>query len=99
MNVALFSDNSPSISWAERLASKKSLVGAQLIRALALRLRLNRCCPLTPLHVAGNQNSMADMALRLFGSTPRWHCTSDAHFALTFNTMFPLPDLSQKDNN
>ena len=90
-NVALFSDNSPSISWVERLASRRSLVGSRLVRALALRMKICGVCPLTPLHVAGIQNSMADVASRSFGKVKQWHCTSDSHFAAMFNVMFPLP--------
>jgi len=52
-NVALFSDNSPTVGWVWQLATRGSLVSAHLIRALALRLKLNGTCPLTPLHIAG----------------------------------------------
>eukprot|EP00956_Cyclotella_meneghiniana_P042491 scaffold248501_cov111-Cyclotella_meneghiniana.AAC.2 len=38
-HVALFSDNSPTVSWTNRLACRKSKVADQLIRALALRLK------------------------------------------------------------
>ena len=90
-NIALFSDNSPSISWVERLASRRSIVGARLVRALAMRMKMCAVCPLTPLHVAGKRNSMADTASRSFGSDKRWHCRSDSDFACMFNTLFPLP--------
>ena len=90
-NVALFSDNQPSVHWVDRMATRNSAVGAQLLRALAFRLKLNRCCPLTPLHVAGKQNSMADVASRSFGTPAQWHCSSDVEFANLFNTLFPLP--------
>ena len=52
-NIALLSDNSPSVSWVDRLASKRSTVGMALIRALALCLKTHHCSPLTPLHIAG----------------------------------------------
>ncbi len=91
IKVALFSDNSPTVSWVDRLAARQSRVGARLVRALALRLKIKKACPLTPLHVAGKQNSMADMASRSFGSIPKWICTSDASFSQTFNMLFPLP--------
>jgi hypothetical protein len=39
-HVTLFSDNSPTVHWVERLAAKHSKVAMQLIRALALRLQL-----------------------------------------------------------
>ena len=90
-NVALFSDNTPTVSWVQRLASKRSRVGEQLIRALALRLKTTGCCPLTPIHVAGSQNGMADMASRSFGSERKWHHNSDTSFAVAFNALFPLP--------
>ena len=44
--IALFSDNSPTISWVTRLASKRSLVAKHLVQALALRLKIQRACPL-----------------------------------------------------
>ena len=90
-NIALFSDNSPTVSWVTRLASKRSHIGEQLIQALTLRLKDHRCCPLTPLHVAGKRNRMADMASRSFGSEKKWHHITDLSFVAAFNTLFPLP--------
>jgi hypothetical protein len=45
--VALFSDNNPTMSWVTRLASWHLVVAAQLVRALALQLKLNGACPIT----------------------------------------------------
>jgi hypothetical protein len=39
-HITLFSDNSPSVSWITKMASQKSRVAAQLVRALALRLKI-----------------------------------------------------------
>jgi hypothetical protein len=36
--VALFSNNSPTVSWVQRMACRSSLVAKQLIRVLALRI-------------------------------------------------------------
>jgi hypothetical protein len=33
-------------------------------------------CPITPLHIAGKENSMMDIPLRSFGSKTKWHCNS-----------------------
>jgi hypothetical protein len=90
-NFAMFSDNSPSVSWVDRMASKKSAIGAHLLRALTLRLKKNHCCPITPLHVAGKHNMMADCASRSFGTPSNWHCETDADLKLLFNHLFPLP--------
>jgi hypothetical protein len=77
--VALFSDNSPMVSWVTRLASQRSLVAEHLVQALALRLKSSRTCPLTALHS------------RSFGSNPAWHCKADSDFFTLFNSFFPLP--------
>ena len=41
-HIALFSDNSPTISWVTKMASRKTRVAAQLVRALALRLNVKQ---------------------------------------------------------
>jgi hypothetical protein len=51
--IALFGDNSPSIGWVARLASKWSLVAENLVQALALHLKIQRACPLTSIHIEG----------------------------------------------
>jgi hypothetical protein len=89
--VALFSDNSPTVGWVRRLATRGSLVSAHLIQALALRLKLKGTCPITPLHIAGEENSMTDIPSRSFGSEPKWLCKSNHQLLCLFNTMFPLP--------
>jgi len=90
-HIALFSDNSPTVSWVRRLAAKGSLVAGELLRALSLRLKLRRVSPLTPLHIKGDNNSMTDIPSRSFGSVPKWHCETDAAFLTLFNSHFPLP--------
>lgn len=90
-HVALFSDNSPSVHWVQRMAVKSSPVAMQLIRALALRLQVTRVSPLTTLHIAGNENAMTDIPSRSFGSTARWHCPNDNSFLTLYNSSFPLP--------
>jgi hypothetical protein len=91
-HVALFSDNSPTVSWVTRLASKRSTVAAQLLRALALRLKATRVSPLTPQHIAGCQNAMTDIPSRSWGSKPKWHCHSDTDLRPLFDSSFPLPN-------
>ena len=91
-HVALFSDNQPTVSWVQRLASKSSVVAGQLVRALALRLKMTGASPLTPLHIAGVQNAMTDIPSRSFGSENKWHCKNDAELLNLFNSQFPLPN-------
>jgi hypothetical protein len=92
--VTLFNDNSPTIGWVTRLASRRSLVAEHLIQALALRSKLQRAYPLTPIHIEGKRNAISDILSRSFGSTPAWQCDSDVDLLMLFNPMFPLPNQS-----
>jgi len=90
-HIALFSDNSPSVNWVTKMASRKSRVAAQLVWALALRLDARQTCPLTPVHIPGVENALMDIPSRSFGSVREWKCKSDTDFLTLFNTKFPLP--------
>ena len=89
--VAVFSDNDPTVSWVKRLASRHSMVAAQLVRALALRMKLRRACPITPVHIPGVENAMTDIPSRSFGSVAEWFCKTDLDLLTLFNARFPLP--------
>jgi hypothetical protein len=89
--ITLFSDNSPTVSWVTHLASRRSVVAEHLVQVLALRLKTMHACPLTPLHIEGVQNAIADVPSRLFGSNPAWTCKSDSELLTLFNTCFPFP--------
>lgn len=39
-HVALFHDNTPTVSWVQRMAAKHSAIAMELLRALALQLQL-----------------------------------------------------------
>jgi hypothetical protein len=67
-HIALFSNNSPTVSWVNKMASQKSQITAQLVRALALCLNIKQSCPLTPVHIPGIENALTDIPLRSFGS-------------------------------
>ena len=89
--VALWSDNSPTVGWIRRLASKRSKVAAQLIRALALRIKKRGAAPLTTLHIRGVENAITDVPSRSFGSEPKWHCQSNSQLLILFNKKNSLP--------
>jgi hypothetical protein len=91
-HVGLFCDNSPTISWVERMATRSSKVAGFLLMALAIRMKECKASPLTPLHIAGKQNSIGDIPSRSFGGTPEWHCKTDDEFLTLFNSKFPLPN-------
>jgi hypothetical protein len=90
-HVALFSDNSPTISWVRKMAAKGSKVADQLLRALCLRMKQRNISPLTSLHIPGKKNAMTDIPSRSFGSEKKWHCKTDSELLTLFNASFPLP--------
>ena len=90
--VAVFSDNDPTVSWVRRLASRHSVVAAQLVRAMVLRMKLRGACPITPVHIPGVENAMTDIPSRSFGSVREWFCKTDTDLLTLFNSRFPLPD-------
>ena len=90
-HCGLFSDNQPTVHWVKRMASKSSAVAGQLIRALALRLKLNRVSPLTPMHIKGTENAITDIPSRSFGSNPAYYCKTNDDLKNLFNQKFPLP--------
>ncbi len=76
--VALFSNNSPTVSWVQCIACCSSLVAEHLVQVLMLRFNIQIVCPITSLHIAGNQNLMTNIPSHLFGSKPKWHFKSES---------------------
>ena len=84
-HVCLLSDNSPSIGWIDRLSSKHSEIAARILRALTIRMRACRTSPITPLHIPGVHNTIADIPSRSFGYKKEWHFVEDLDFLQFFN--------------
>jgi hypothetical protein len=95
VHVAAWCDNTPTVSWTNKLSSSKSLVAGRLTRALALRIHTNQASPLISVSIAGVNNEMADVASRTFNkksATPTTFQYSDAEFLQFFSSTFPLQD-------
>jgi len=90
-HIALYSDNSSSVQWVQHLASRNSLATRQLIQALALHLQVTKSSQLTPLHIPGKSNAMANIPSSSFGNPARWGCTSDYAFLTLYKSCFPFP--------
>jgi len=73
------------------MACRSSLVAEQLICVLTLRFNLQKVCPITMLHIAGDQHSMTDISSRSFGSEHKWHFKSEHGLLTFFNCNFTLP--------
>jgi len=93
VHVAAWCDNTPTVSWANKLNSSKSRVAARLIRALSLRIQVNEASPLITVSIAGTENVMADVVSRPFGSkaTDVIDTADDDVFLHEFSRRFPLP--------
>ena len=70
-HAAAWCDNTPTVSWANKMSSSKSMVAARLVRALAIRLHTNQASPLITWSIAGVRNVMADTASRVFNNATR----------------------------
>ena len=91
-HVLLLSDNSPSVGWVDRMASKRSTAAAKFLRALAYRINEKQACPITPLHIPGVHNRIADIPSRSFGYKQAWKFCDNNEFLTFFNKTFPLPN-------
>ena len=95
--IGTLCDNSPTVSWIEKFASKsRSPTAGRLLRGLAYMLYCHHAGRLTTVHVPGKDNTMADIASRpskahaLFKSEQP--LLSDHDFVSAFDTTFPLPE-------
>jgi hypothetical protein len=87
-HVGIFCDNTPSVAWANRLTSSKSIIAGHLLRALALRQHLHQTSPLLTISIAGEANTMADVASRSFRD--QRFTSTNTSFCTKFNQIFPL---------
>ena len=91
-HVGLCSDNSATVSWQMRGASRRSAVANRLLRLLAVRMRQSRAPPLVTCHLAGKRNHLGDIPSRSFGYKKEWHFEKDNDFLAYFDNLFPLPN-------
>ena len=86
-SVQIHSDNTPSVAWWTKMATKtaKSDAAHRLVRGLAIRQRMLESSPVNIKHVAGKDNTLADIASRAITQID-----DDAAFLTHFDTLFPL---------
>ena len=86
-HICVHSDNTPSVAWVTKMATKtaKSHAAHRLIRGMALRQRMLESAPVSIFHVAGVDNALADIASR-----PITQLDDDAAFLTHFDCKFPL---------
>jgi hypothetical protein len=91
-HIALFNENSPMVSWVNKIALQRLPIAAQLVHALALQLNIKKTCPLTPVHTPGVENALTDIPSCLFGSVKEWECKTNDELLTLSNQNFPLPN-------
>ena len=86
--IGIFSDNTPTVAWANKLSSSSSTIASYLVRALAIRLHVQHANTITT-HEAGITNQMADISSR--SSRLKAYTQTTNSFLNTFSMQFPLP--------
>ena len=97
VHITAWCDNTPTISWTNKLSTSQSLIAGQLTRALTMRIHINEASHLTSLSIAGIDNTIDDTASRTFHCNTATELTftiPDDEFVLTFNSSFPLQNCS-----
>jgi hypothetical protein len=92
--VAIGCDNSPAVAWTKKMATHASSpVAHRLLRGLAMRQRSTRAAPPELYHVAGDTNTLADVASRKIKDVPCFpsFASNPAAFLSYFNSRFLLP--------
>ena len=86
MHIGMFADNTSAISWVHKGSTTTSSAAGALLRFLHLRMRERRASSCIPIHIAGNQNDMADISSRAFKSGKYFHAKTN--LTNYFNTHF-----------
>ena len=88
-HVGTFCDNTSAVAWAYKLRTSSSIVAARLLRFLSIRIHCRQASGLTPLHIPGEDNDMADIISRAFKDGKFFAAAQNlTHY---FNLHFPLP--------
>ena len=91
-HILLLSNNGLSVSWVERMASKRLLPAVELLRVPALRINTKKACPITPLLIPGVHNRISDIPSCSFGYKKEWKFDCDQTFQTFSIPNFPYPN-------
>eukprot|EP00957_Ditylum_brightwellii_P177020 13485390-Ditylum_brightwellii.AAC.1 len=65
-HISLHCDNTSAVAWATKLCISTSTPAAQLLPPLGLRIHVAKASPLSTIHIAGENNHMADISSQAF---------------------------------
>jgi hypothetical protein len=76
-HVGTFCDNTSAVAWAYKLHTSQSIIAGKLLRMLSLRIHQCKASSVTPVHIAGEDNDMADIISRAFKNGKFFHANSN----------------------
>ena len=88
-HVGMFCDNTSAVSWAYKLRTSKSVAAGRMLRMLGMRIHARAASSITPLNIAGDDNTMADIVSRAFKNGQYFNASKN--LTNYFNVHFPLP--------
>ena len=88
-HIRVFCDNTSAVAWAQKLQTSKSKVAGRMLRMLGMRVHARQASSLTPLNIAGDDNTMADIVSRAFKNGQYY--SANNNLTQYFNLHFPLP--------
>ena len=80
----------PTVMWASKMASQKSVVSGILLRALALQQSVNHAYLLITIFIPGVENNLPGIPSRKFGKIYKWYYSCNKKFLSMFNTWSSL---------
>jgi hypothetical protein len=87
-HIGVFCDNTSAVAWAQKLRTSKSIVAGRMLRMLGMRIHARQASSLTPLNIAGDDNTMADIVSRAFKKGQ--YAAANENLTHYFNLHFPL---------
>ena len=87
-HTGLFCDNNSTVHWIHKSSTTTSKIAGHLLRALALRRHIHQTAPMQVIHIAGEDNRMADVASCSFKDSK--FTMSHKPFIDVFSSIFPL---------
>jgi hypothetical protein len=88
-HIGAFCDNTSAVAWAQKLRTSTSKIAGRLLRVLGLRIHARQASSVIPLHIAGEENIMADIVSRAFKNGKFF--MAQQSLVSYFNKNFPLP--------
>ena len=83
----MFCDITSAVAWAYKGGTLRSIPAGRLLRLLSLRRRTRKASSLLPMHIAGENNAMADIPSRAFKNGEYFH--EHENLVTYFNSHFP----------